>query len=112
MAASPKETTEVTTQVNKKITPLNCFSGGLFSGTLAILMYRMMVSIGTVFANKPVVSDNITVLKISVAVRTLVVGMVALGAGVFGLAAVGLCGLGLQLLIQKITSSQSAAEGE
>ena len=74
----------------KPTTPLSCFSGAFLSGTLGILCYRMMVAIATTFAAKPVLSDNTVVLNISVAVRTLVVGIVALGAGVFGLTAVGL----------------------
>jgi Protein of unknown function (DUF3082) len=60
------------------------------------------MSIAQSFANKPVHSDNITVIKITVAVRTLVVGMTTLATGVFALAAVGLMGLALQILIQKL----------
>lgn len=90
------------TEGKKKATPLSCFSGAAMAGTLSILCYRMMVAIATTFAAKPIVSDNIIVIKISVAVRTLVTGIVALGAGVFGITAVGLLLLGLQLLLKKI----------
>ena len=72
------------------------------AGTLAILAYRMMIAIATTFANKPVTSDNPTVINLSAAVRTLVVGIVALGAGVFGIAALGLFLLGVQLTIKKL----------
>ncbi|MGD1948689.1 MAG: DUF3082 domain-containing protein [Leptolyngbyaceae cyanobacterium] len=84
------------------VSPLRCFSGSFIAGTLAILVYRMMIAIATTFANKPVTSDNPTVINLSAAVRTLVVGSVALGAGVFGIAALGLFLLGIQLIIKKI----------
>jgi hypothetical protein len=47
------------------------------------------------------------VINIASAVRTLVVGIVALGAGIFGLVALGLFALSIQLLIQKLTTSKS-----
>ncbi|MEA5466373.1 DUF3082 domain-containing protein [Leptothoe sp. PORK10 BA2] len=93
----------------KQVTPLSCFSGAFLAGTLGILCYRMMVAIATTFAAKPVVSDKAIVLNISVAVRTLVVGIVALGAGVFGIAAVGLFLLGIQLIVKKFTNRDAAA---
>ena len=86
----------------KSISPLRCFSGSFVAGTLAILVYRMMIAIATTFANKPVTSDNPTVINLSAAVRTLVVGMVALGAGVFGIAALGLFLLGVQIIVKKL----------
>ena len=86
----------------KTISPLRCFSGSFVAGTLAILVYRMMIAIATTFANKPVTSDNPTVINLSAAVRTLVVGMVALGAGVFGIAALGLFLLGVQIIVKKL----------
>jgi hypothetical protein len=81
---------------------LKCFSGSFMAGTIALLAYRLMVGIATTFAAKPIVSDNPAVMNIAAAVRTLVVGMVALGAGVFGMAALGLFLLGLQLLWQRL----------
>jgi hypothetical protein len=89
------------------ISPLRCFTGSLIAGSLAMVMYRMMVAIATTFASKPITSDNRTVIAISGAVRTLVVGLVALGAGVFGIAAVGLLLLGVQLLVQKVTGPKA-----
>lgn len=85
----------------KAATPLRCFTGTLTAGTFSLLAYRLMLSIATNFANKPVISSNPAVVNISAAVRTLVIGIVALGAGVFGIAALGLAGLGIQLLLQK-----------
>lgn len=105
-ASSSKNTPapSVGAEGKKSVTPLSCFSGALMAGVLGMLCYRMMVAIATTFAAKPVVSDNTVVLNISVAVRTLVVGIVALGAGVFGITAVGLFLLGIQTLIKKFTN--------
>ena len=113
MADSPPNSNAATeTNPSKSVptNPLSCFSGAFVSGSLGLLLYRLASSIAITFAHKPVTSDNITVLKISVAVRTLVVGMVALGAGVFGIAAVGLAALGLQILIQRLLGNRSPAE--
>lgn len=102
---------EITTKTGgkKPPTPLSCFSGSFMAGTLGILCYRMMVAISTTFAAKPVISDKTVVLNISVAVRTLVVGIVALGAGVFGISAVGLFLLGIQILIKKFKGKDATA---
>ena len=56
---------------------------------------------------KPIHSDNPMVVNISSAVRTLVVGVVALGMGIFGLVAIGLFALMVQLLIQGSKKGQS-----
>ncbi|WOD41308.1 DUF3082 domain-containing protein [Nodosilinea sp. E11] len=86
---------------------LQCFSGSFVAGTIAILAYRMMLAIAANFAARPVLSDNPAVVNISSAVRTLVVGMAALGAGIFGLAALGIFLLGVQLLFQRLTGRPS-----
>ena len=91
-------------------TPLRCFTGALTAGTFSLLAYRLTLSIATSFANKPVVSDNPAVVNISAAVRTLVIGMVALGAGVFGIAALGLAALGIQLLFKRNTNAQNGLQ--
>ncbi|ASC73888.1 hypothetical protein XM38_048620 [Halomicronema hongdechloris C2206] len=79
-----------------------CFSGAFIAGSLGMILYRFMTTIAVTFANKPVTSDNPAVVNISAAVRTLVVGIVALGAGVFAIAAVGLFLLGMQLAVQRL----------
>lgn len=104
--AKDKETA-AKTGGKKPTTPLSCFSGSFMAGTLGLLCYRMMVAIATTFAAKPVTSDNTVVLNISVAVRTLVVGIVALGAGVFGITAVGLFFLGIQIIIKKFSGKDA-----
>ncbi|MEL6939976.1 MAG: DUF3082 domain-containing protein [Cyanobacteria bacterium J06598_1] len=88
-------------------TPLRCFTGALTSGAFSLLAYRLFLSIAASFASKPIVSSNPIAVNISAAVRTLVTGMVALGAGVFGVAALGLAGLGIQLLLKKDTQEEA-----
>ena len=102
MADVPQVSENSAADKQQQVSPLRCFSGSFVAGTLAILVYRMMIAIATTFANKPVTSDNPTVVNLSAAVRTLVVGIVALGAGVFGIAALGLFLLGIQLIIKKL----------
>ena len=78
--------------------PLRCFSGAIVAGLLAIALYTLTASIAQTFAAKPIQSDNFTVVNITVAVRTLVVGTSALATGIFGLIAVGLAALAIQVL--------------
>jgi hypothetical protein len=106
MAEQPTST--ATTELAPTAKILKCFSGSFMAGTIAMLAYRLTLSIATTFANKPVVSDNQTVINLSSAVRTLVVGIVALGTGVFGMAALGLFLLGIQLFIQRLSHRPSA----
>ncbi len=83
--------------------PLNCLSGALISGGLATALYFLTTSIVQTFAAKPVHSNNLLVVNITAAVRTLVVGMSALATGIFGLVAIGLVALAIQLLVQKLS---------
>jgi Protein of unknown function (DUF3082) len=101
---SPEKSQDITS------TPQRCLTGSLVSGAMAFAAYSLMISIATKFAAKPMTSDNQIVLRISSAVRTLVVGIVALGAGVFGLVSVGLFALMLQLILQRI-SKQKESQG-
>ena len=87
-------------------TPLRCFTGALSASVFSLLAYRLTLSIAESFANKPVISSNPAVVNISAAVRTLVVGMAALGAGIFGIAALGLTALGIQLLFRSFRTDQ------
>lgn len=90
-------------------TPLRCLSGALISFGLAIALYSLTVSIAQTFAAKPIHSDNPIVVNIAAAVRTLVVGITALGTGIFGLVAIGLVALAIQIVIQKMTNNKPGA---
>ncbi|MCY7320880.1 MAG: DUF3082 domain-containing protein [Phormidesmis sp. CAN_BIN36] len=95
------ESSKATTQPNSLPGPLQCVLGSLVAGGIALVLYKMTQSIALSFANRPLQYHNVTTLNIAVAVRTLVVGLSALGTGIFGLAAVGLFGLGIQVLIRQ-----------
>ncbi|MEA5577440.1 DUF3082 domain-containing protein [Anabaena sp. UHCC 0451] len=88
-------------------TPLRCIMGAVMSGGFAFAMYSLMIAIATTFATKPIHSDNPMVINIGSAVRTLVVGVVALGTGIFGFVALGLLALAVQLVIQQLTTAKN-----
>lgn len=92
-------------------TILRCAIGSLIAGGFAAALYALTLSIVKTFANSPIHSDNVTAINIAGAVRTLVMGIVALGAGVFGFASLGLMLLALQLLIQKLTKKADPSSG-
>lgn len=87
---------------SNKVTLLRCLIASALSGGLAIAIYSLMMSIVQTYANKPVASANPIVVNLTVAVRTIVIGMAALGTGVFGLVALGLFLLGIQVAIQNL----------
>lgn len=95
-----KEPLKSAQDTNAPPTPLRCITGATISGGLAFAMYSLMIAIATTFASKPIHSDNQIVINIASAVRTLVVGVVALGMGIFSIVAIGLLALAVQLLIQ------------
>lgn len=95
------ESSKATTQSTATPGPLQCVLGSLVAGGIALVLYNMTQSIALSFANRPLQYHNVTTLNIAVAVRTLVVGLSALGTGIFGLAAAGLFGLGIQVLIRQ-----------
>jgi hypothetical protein len=86
----------------KQLGPWRCFLGAIVAGVIAIALYRMTSFIAHTFAAKPIHSNNYIVHRIAAAVRTLVIGMSALGTGVFGFASLGLFGLGIQLGVQRL----------
>ncbi|NJM57344.1 MAG: DUF3082 domain-containing protein [Synechococcales cyanobacterium RU_4_20] len=86
-------------------TPLQCLNGSAIAGVLAWGAYSLTHKISTNFAAHPFSSANYITVNISVAVRTLVVGVFALATGVFALTALGLLGLGIQTLVKKNTGN-------
>jgi len=85
-----------------KTTPLRCFLSSCVSGVIAFGAYSLLHSITQTYAAKAITSTNPVVINLTTAVRTLVMGIVALGTGVFSLATVGLFLLGIQLAIQRL----------
>jgi uncharacterized membrane protein HdeD (DUF308 family) len=83
-------------------TPLRCFFASCISGALAFASYSLFSSIVQTYATKAVTSNNPIVINITSAVRTLVMGVVALATGVFAMVAIGLFLLGIQLTLQSL----------
>ncbi|ELR99278.1 DUF3082 domain-containing protein [Gloeocapsa sp. PCC 73106] len=92
--------------MNQKVTPIQCLVGASVSGPLAIAIFYLMRAIATTFATKPITFTNPVSIQLAIAVRTLVVGVTALGTGVFSMVTIGLILLALQLIIQKFTLKQ------
>lgn len=108
---NPQNSQEKIPVTSPEPTVFRCLSGSTIAGGFAYAFYLVTVSIAQSFANKPIHSDNITVINISAAVRTLVVGIVALGTGIFGLAALGLFALAIQLFIQRLMKRSDTPSG-
>lgn len=89
----------------EQVTPLKCFVSSIISGGFAYAIYLLFNSIVQTYATKTITGTNPLVINITAAVRTLVMGVVALATGVFALVAVGLFLLGIQLTIQNFTKS-------
>ncbi|MBD2180394.1 DUF3082 domain-containing protein [Planktothrix sp. FACHB-1355] len=82
--------------------PLRCLIGSLIATGMTIGLYFLTSSIAQTFAAKPIQSHNVTVINITVAVRTLVVGISSLATFVFGIIAIGLIALAIQISIQQV----------
>jgi hypothetical protein len=82
-------------------------TGSIMAGTLTFGMYSLTQAIAQSFAAHPLHTTNLTVQRLSSAVRTLVIGLTTMGTGVFGLAALGLLALAIQLLIQHLKQPPS-----
>ncbi|MBG1269700.1 DUF3082 domain-containing protein [Nostoc sp. WHI] len=100
-------TPQTDAKVQVRASPLSSLTGAVISGGMGFALYSLMIAIATNFATKPIHSVNPLVIKISSAVRTLVVGVVALGSGIFAIVAIGLLALGVQLLVQQLNKQKS-----
>ena len=67
---------------------------------MAYALYLLTVSISETFASKPPTSSSMLAIRISIMVRTLVMGMSALGTTIFAFTTLGVTALGIQLLIK------------
>ena len=88
-------------------TPLRSSLGALIASGMAIALYRVTNSISQNFAHKPLHSDNALVVKITIAVRTLVVGLSTLATFIFAIVAAALVALAIQATIQKLNPPPS-----
>lgn len=83
--------------VTPPLTPLRCFVGALISGGLGFVLYQLTAAIALSFASKPIAANSYLAANIGAAVRTLVVGSCTLATFLFGISALGLVALGIQL---------------
>lgn len=86
----------------KSVSAWKTSSGALLAGLFALPLAKMSSLIALSFAEHPFTSDNQTALKISIALRTLVVGLSTLATGIFCVAALGLAALSVQILWQNL----------
>ncbi len=95
MSDEPRDDTSGTAAT---VTPGRCLLGSALAGAIAVALYGLTRAIATSLAAKPLPTVNATAINLAVAVRTLVVGLATLSTGIFGLVALGLLLLALQLL--------------
>ncbi|MGQ4647637.1 DUF3082 domain-containing protein [Lyngbya aestuarii] len=99
--------------LQKLPSPWRCLTGALISGGFASALYLLTTSIAQSFASKPLPSTNQTAVNIAIAVRTLVVGMSTLATAIFGIVAVGLVALAIQVSLGQLrnrTASDSDSQ--
>jgi hypothetical protein len=89
------------TSVPATSTPMRCFTGSVIAAGLATALFFLTQSIIQAFANTPIPNKSIAAANIAVAVRTLVVGVSTMATVIFGIAALGLIGLGIQLWVKQ-----------
>ncbi|MEO0013755.1 MAG: hypothetical protein RLZZ535_2144 [Cyanobacteriota bacterium] len=99
-AALEKTTEQTAKKTTETTTPLRCFLSSVIAGALAFASYSLFSSIVQTYATKAVTSNNPLVINITSAVRTLVMGVMALATGVFAMVTIGLFLLGIQLMVQ------------
>ncbi|ABG51564.1 MAG: DUF3082 domain-containing protein [Trichodesmium sp. St16_bin4-tuft] len=100
--STPKSNKKSTPKVN----PLQCLASAVISGSLATVTYSLMQSVAKTFASKPITSDNFLVVNLSGAVRTLVVGVIALVACICAIVTLGLIALAIQTIIHRFTNKE------
>ncbi|NJL84585.1 MAG: DUF3082 domain-containing protein [Chloroflexaceae bacterium] len=82
--------------------PWRYLLAGLISGSFGVACYFLTTAVSQTFASKPIAFSNYVAVNIAIAVRTLVIGIMALGTGVFGLVGLGLIALTGQVLLQRL----------
>jgi Protein of unknown function (DUF3082) len=87
-------------KLNTLPSPLRSLTGAIVAGGMAIALYNLMGKIATVFAAQPTGNRTTLAVNIAAAVKTLVLGSTALGTGVFGIIAMSLVGLAIQVAIK------------
>jgi len=103
----PNEDIELTKTQETLPSFFNSISGAAISGGFAIGLYFLTASIAQTFASKPLASANPTAIRISIAVRTLVVGVSTLATTVFGVVTLGLVCVSVYVLFQQLKNPKT-----
>jgi membrane-associated PAP2 superfamily phosphatase len=82
--------------ITSPTTPGRCFRGAVIAAGLAVAMYALTKSMITVLAGVAIPTSPFAA-NISLAVRTLVIGVSTLATGLFAMATLGLVALGIKL---------------
>ncbi len=82
-------------------TLLRCWGGAIVAVLFSLVTFMLVAKITANFAAHPLHSTNYIALRISAAVRTLLVGMFTLGGTVFGFVGLGLFALGVQVGLKR-----------
>jgi hypothetical protein len=91
----------------KPATPLRAILGSAIAGGIAALLWRLTEAIAIQMALTKTTSDNMIVMRMSSAIRTLVIGLSTMATGIFAVAAVGLFLLCIQMLVTAQKSDSS-----
>ncbi|CAI5472041.1 unnamed protein product [Closterium sp. Yama58-4] len=91
-------------------TVLNTLGGALVAGSIAIVLYKFATSVDDVFAGQTL-STTYTVRNLSIAVRTIVSGLVWLGTFIFALNSLGLTLYAFQLALGMDSPKDSPVSG-
>lgn len=86
--------------------PLRCWTGTAVAGSMAIAAYFATQKIAFAFANHPATGNNLA-LRISITVRTLLIGISALATGMFLIISVSLFLLGIKSLLNPQESAST-----
>jgi hypothetical protein len=103
-APIPDQNSHSTKIKQRQPSVFDSLSGAVISGVIAIGLYFLTSSIAQSFASKPLASANPVAINISVAVRTLVVGMSTLATTIFGVTAVGLVCVAIAVAVKQLTN--------
>lgn len=98
---SAQSATQLSNSTANLPNPWQCLGGAVVALAISFVLYGLTGTIAHYFATKGVHTGSLIVQRLSAAIRTLIIGLSALGTGIFGLAGLGLFGLGIQVLIQR-----------
>lgn len=105
---TPNQDTQLSSKQETLPSLFNCLTGVLISGGFAIALYFVTSSIAQAFASKPIASTNQTAINIAIAIRTLVVGLSTLATIIFGVIAVGLVLVTIQVFMQQLKNRKTS----